>query len=579
MAVDDRMIAGFSRIITSNKIDVVHVNTIMLREPLIAARQLSIPSIVHVRELITHDQALCEIIGRSSEQIIEQVTKSADFIFANSFATAKCFPKQNATFVIPNTVEVNTFDIENKLNPNKINIAIISSNIPKKGIHDFIEVARVLQHELKNVNFMLIGPENEHIQALRLEQEDGNIPANIEFTGYFDDPIDALANTNIVLNLSHFQESFGRTVAEAMASRRPVVAYDWGALPELIKEGESGYLVPYRNIQAVADKLKKLCNDPSLILEMGQKGREIILERIDKANYSRRLSLSYSKVFNHNFNKDSFVTMPIQDDPINLDKNSIKVSVIVPNYNYSQFLKERLSSIINQTYKPVEIIFLDDASSDDSVDVAEELLNNSTVESSIVTNKTNKGVFRQWQTGIKKAKGDYVWIAEADDSASPYFLQELVGRIWQEKSVIAYCQSKVIDENGDLIRAANYHHTDDLSTSRWKSDYSEIGLREVVDYFSYRNTIPNASACLINKKELLECLAEVNGYKYCGDWPLYCALLDRGNVSYSRKPLNIFRRHSQSVTRSKNNNIDYLKELLNIKDFIANRFPICKNRS
>jgi glycosyltransferase involved in cell wall biosynthesis len=573
--VDDNVVECFYQIIKDNKIDIVHVNTIMLREPLIAARQLSIPSIVHVRELITFDSDLCEYIGESTEQIVDQVKDSADYIFANSFATASCFSKKDSTFVVPNTVDAISYDIENVLKSDDICIAMISSNLPKKGIFDFIDVARQMQH-LENIRFLLIGPVNDYIDYLRLEQKKGDIPSNVEFTGYFESPLDALAEANIVLNLSNFQESFGRTVAEAMASSRPVVAYEWGALSELIKDEESGYLVPFKNTQAIVEKLKILCSNPKLILEMGQKGRQTILQKFDKSAYSRRINLAYSMILNKAFNKESFTSMPDEGCPINLDQNSIKISVIVPNYNYSQYLKERLDSILNQTYKPIEIIFLDDASSDDSVEVAEHILSGSQIESIVIKNKTNKGVFKQWLSGIEKAKGDYVWIAEADDSASDCFLQELVTRVWQEKSVIAYCQSKVIDENGDMVRSANYHHTDDLSPSRWKNDYSEIGLREVVDNLAYRNTIPNASACIINKKALLENLSVVNEFKYCGDWILYCALLRHGNVSYSKKSMNSFRRHQQSVTRSKSNNADYLQELLNIKLFITEHFPICR---
>lgn len=574
--VDSHVVNCFHQIIQDNKIDIVHVNTIMLREPLIAARKLSVPSILHVRELITFDPDLCEHIGESSDEIISLIKDSADYIFANSFATAKCVYKKDATFVVPNTVDTISYDMENNLNLDDISIALISSNIPKKGIEDLITIARQME-SLQNVRFLLIGPINDYIYDLLLEQINGNLPTNIEFTGYFDSPIDAIEKANIVLNLSAFQESFGRTVAEAMASRRPVVAYDWGALSELIQDGETGYLAPFKDTQAIVDKLKRLCSNPTSIIEMGEKGRQAILKKFDKNAYARRVNLGYSMIQNK-MNKNSFINVSSEDGPKDLDENSITISVIVPNYNYSIYLKERLDSILDQTYKPIEIIFLDDASSDDSVEVAELILSTSEIESVVIKNDTNKGVFKQWLTGIEKAKGDYVWIAEADDTADVCFLQELVARVRQEKSVIAYCQSKVIDGNGDVVRLANYHHTDDLSPNRWKEDYSEIGLREVVDNLAYRNTIPNASACIIDRNTLLENLPVVDEFKYCGDWILYCALLRHGNISYSKKTLNSFRRHQKSVTRSKGNNKDYLQELLNIKLFITENFPICQKQ-
>ncbi|MEI7463631.1 MAG: glycosyltransferase family 2 protein, partial [Candidatus Taylorbacteria bacterium] len=68
------------------------------------------------------------------------------------------------------------------------------------------------------------------------------------------------------------------------------------------------------------------------------------------------------------------------------------ISVIVPNYNYARFLKRRLDSIANQTLRPDEIIFLDDCSTDNSLEVAKELLPQYEIPYRIITNETNQGV-------------------------------------------------------------------------------------------------------------------------------------------------------------------------------------------
>ena len=103
-----------------------------------------------------------------------------------------------------------------------------------------------------------------------------------------------------------------------------------------------------------------------------------------------------------------------------------KVSVIVPNYNYEKYIKMRLNSIFNQTIKPYEIIFLDDNSKDNSLEIAKGLLEESGFDYKIITNKTNNGCYNQWLKGIKEAKGDIVWIAEADDLCKDNFLEKLI---------------------------------------------------------------------------------------------------------------------------------------------------------
>ena len=125
-----------------------------------------------------------------------------------------------------------------------------------------------------------------------------------------------------------------------------------------------------------------------------------------------------------------------------------KVSVIVPNYNYAKYLPARLKSIINQTYPPYEVLFLDDCSTDDSVEIAAEMLHASGLSYRIIANETNQGTYRQWLRGIREAKGDLIWIAEADDDCAPTFLERLVGQFERPDVVLAYCQSRQIDEEG-----------------------------------------------------------------------------------------------------------------------------------
>ena len=95
-----------------------------------------------------------------------------------------------------------------------------------------------------------------------------------------------------------------------------------------------------------------------------------------------------------------------------------KVSVVVPNFNYARYLPARLTSIIEQTYPPHEVLFLDDCSNDGSVEIAAEILHGSGLSYRIITNESNQGTYRQWLRGLREATGDLIWIAEADDDCA-----------------------------------------------------------------------------------------------------------------------------------------------------------------
>src|SRR5690606_4865216 len=104
---------------------------------------------------------------------------------------------------------------------------------------------------------------------------------------------------------------------------------------------------------------------------------------------------------------------------------SPRVSVIVPNYNYARYLEKRLQSIFDQTFQDFELLYLDDASTDDSEAVFARFAGDPRVRA--FRNQTNGGnVFKQWNKGVREAKGEYIWLAEADDLAAPRLLEVLV---------------------------------------------------------------------------------------------------------------------------------------------------------
>jgi glycosyltransferase involved in cell wall biosynthesis len=134
-----------------------------------------------------------------------------------------------------------------------------------------------------------------------------------------------------------------------------------------------------------------------------------------------------------------------------------KVSIIVPNYNYVRYLEERFRSILGQTFGDYEIIFLDDASTDGSLKLVDENFKASLTRTEV--NAKNSGnPFVQWNRGVKLSRGEYVWIAEADDVCTHEFLERLVQILDANPAVgLAYCNTIPINENGTILDA-NFHH-------------------------------------------------------------------------------------------------------------------------
>lgn len=225
---------------------------------------------------------------------------------------------------------------------------------------------------------------------------------------------------------------------------------------------------------------------------------------------------------------------------------SPRVSIVVPNYNYARYLTQRLESIFNQTFQDFELLYLDDASTDDSDAVFARFAADERVRA--WHNRVNGGnVFSQWNKGVRAARGEYIWLAEADDFAAPTLLEKLVARLDADPRLgLAYCGSQVVDENGQFMARAE-DWLDHLDSQRWKSDFCNDGPNECARYLLYRNTIFNASA-VVFRRELFEQIGFAEeGYKLSGDWITWVRMLLESNIAYISEPLNHFRRHSQTV--------------------------------
>lgn len=226
------------------------------------------------------------------------------------------------------------------------------------------------------------------------------------------------------------------------------------------------------------------------------------------------------------------------------------ISVIVPNYNHSLYLQKRIDSILNQTYKDIELILLDDCSTDDSKVILEQYRDNSLV-SHIIYNKENSGsTFKQWKKGIELAKGDFIWIAESDDWAEPFMLEKLVSVIDKNTS-IAFCHSLRIWSENDILDASEYTYS-----------YNRYNGKDFIEKCMLKyNTIENASMAIFRKSNVdLVWFDEIGQMKYCGDWLFWVKLATKGRVVEFTETFNYFRQHAAKVTpNAKRLGLDFIE--------------------
>ena len=365
-------------------------------------------------------------------------------------------------------------------------------------------------------------------------------------------------------------ESYPRAILEAMHFGLPIIATPVFGVREQTEEGVSALYFDPTSAVSLANCIKEVL-DPKKRSALSRGAKE----RFCRLSDHEFTIEAYHRLLESYCSQQGFSKAVHAKGQQALPPPEISVSVVVPNYNYSRYLPERLRSILAQTFPPREVIFLDDASTDDSMPIAEAILGGSAIPFRIVPNEHNEGTYRQWLKGVALAQCDYVWIAEADDTCDANFLRSLIQAIGADPRIaIAYSQSRKIDEHGTVTSPDNLLHTNEIDPRKWLHDYREVGVREVVDGLVYRNTIPNVSACLLKKSAIQGIEAALPAYRNCGDWLLYAHMLRHGDITYVATPLNAFRRHHHSATKSRQRSFAFAREILSVNDYIVNAFPI-----
>ena len=174
----------------------------------------------------------------------------------------------------------------------------------------------------------------------------------------------------------------------------------------------------------------------------------------------------------------------------------------------------------------------------------------------MVAQAQNSGsVFRQWQRAVAEAKGDWIWIAEADDAADPRLLETLAQALdGAPRAVMAFCDSRAVDGAGATVFDNYKPYYATTAGTTLDGDGLHEGPAFVRACLGERNLILNASGVLFQRQALRAALArlgdELSTFRVAGDWRLYIELLDQpgAQVAYVAEPLNIHRRHGDSTT-------------------------------
>lgn len=250
------------------------------------------------------------------------------------------------------------------------------------------------------------------------------------------------------------------------------------------------------------------------------------------------------------------------------------VSVILPNFNHARFLPERLATIAAQTFPDLDIVLLDDGSTDGSRAVLEEWARGRT-NVRLVCGEGNTGnPFVQWNRGVALARGEFVWIAESDDAADPTLVAVLVDALRNEPdAVLAFCNSELVEEDG-THRCRWSESRPAYAGDRFARDFFLAGPAFLASLMVQDCFISNASCVLFRREAFLAAGGADESFRFCGDYATWVRLLGQGGVVYRAAALNRWRRHAASVSHRSQRDGRATAELYRVVGAIARQVPV-----
>ena len=159
-------------------------------------------------------------------------------------------------------------------------VLMVARLLKDKGVYEFVEAARIARKKGSKADFRLLGGRDENNPTVVSAQdlEEWAETGAVQWLGETGDVRPFIASASIVV-LPSYREGAPRSLMEASAMSRPVVATDVAGCRDVVRDGETGLLTPVKDSQALAEAILDLLSDPAKAGEMGRQGRTFILNK------------------------------------------------------------------------------------------------------------------------------------------------------------------------------------------------------------------------------------------------------------------------------------------------------------
>ncbi|GFE58484.1 glycosyltransferase family 4 protein [Geobacter sp. AOG1] len=280
------------------KVDIVYSNTVVNADAAIAAKLLRVKHIWHLREGVNNSKQVSSYLPPIVLPYIIR-SLSSKVIVNSQWLGQHYFGKESEAVVVYNGIDSSELISKNAKSmslrkelglPDNCRLIVSIGALDPCKRHDvFIQASEIISSCLDDVYYLIVGlGYDDCTRKLKSLAEGCAIPEKILFLGWRDDVARILSEIDVIVIASD-QEGFGRVVVEGMALKKPVVSTRCGGPEEIIVNGETGYLVPISDPEALAEHVMLLLNNDQQRSAMGLAGYKRMQEHFSEVNYVKSI--------------------------------------------------------------------------------------------------------------------------------------------------------------------------------------------------------------------------------------------------------------------------------------------------
>lgn len=289
-------------LIRRERIEIVYTNSLNILASGIAARLAGVRSIYHIHENVHKPRLVAKVLKRV-------VAALADTLICVSEAVKASFldvgVAANKLVTVTNCIDLDRFSESNtgqkvrrEFAPNGYEklVASVGRVVPKKGHHYVIAAAGKVVSKFPSTRFLIVGAgrseKDEYMRHLIDQVKQNGLDEHVVFTGQREDMPEIMAGVDVVVLASGSEatpEASPLVIVEALAMGTPVVASNLGGVPEILHDGKTGYLVPPRDSEALAEAILRLLQNEEKARNMGRAGQAWVRGHLDVERFACKI--------------------------------------------------------------------------------------------------------------------------------------------------------------------------------------------------------------------------------------------------------------------------------------------------